>query len=151
LVVKGANAAIEFYTKAFGAKELYRMPMPDGRIAHAHILINGAGVMLCDEFPEYGGGCRSPQSIGGTSVSLHLQVADVDAAYAHAVEAGATATMPPQNMFWGDRYGKLDDPFGHSWSLATKVEEVTPEQMQERMAQWGSQSCAEAKEGAVVA
>jgi PhnB protein len=123
--------AIEFYKRAFGAKEIMRMPMPNGKIGHAELRIGDSIVMLADEMP--GGEGRSPQSLGGTTAGLFLYVKDVDAAYKKAVDAGGKATMPPQDMFWGDRYGKLHDPYGHSWSLATHKEDVAPEEMQKRM------------------
>lgn len=132
IVVRGAAKAIEFYRAAFGAEELCRMPGPDGSIMHAELRIGNARVMLCDEFPEV---ARSPQSIGGSPVTLHLYVADVDAAAARAVKAGATVTMPIADQFWGDRYGKLRDPFGHSWSVATHIKDPTPEEMQAAMAE----------------
>ena len=130
LVVSDGAAAIEFYKTAFGAEEVFRMPAPDGRrVLHAEITIGDSRVMLTGEFPEFGS--RGPAALGGTPVTLHLYVEDVDAAYDRAVTAGATATMPPADMFWGDRYGKVTDPFGHSWSLATHVRDVTPEEMAE--------------------
>lgn len=131
IVVRGAEEAIAFYARAFGAEETVRMPGPGGKLLHAEVRIGDSVVMLSDEFPEMG--ARSPQSIGGTSGGLMLYVNDVDAAFARAVGAGATAEMPPQDMFWGDRYGKLRDPFGHSWSLATHVEDLDPDEMMRRM------------------
>jgi PhnB protein len=131
LIVSDGNRAIEFYKKAFGAKELLRMPGPDGRsIGHAHLQIGGGALYLCDEVPAMN--CRAPTSIGGTPVSMHIYVDDVDSAFARAVEAGTTVTMPLMNMFWGDRFGKVRDPFGHEWSLASHVEDVSPAEMQER-------------------
>ena len=134
LVVKDGAKAIEFYKKAFGAEERFRMPWPgpDGveKIGHAELTIGDSVVMLAEEFPEHGS--VAPTG-GGTSVVIHLQSPDVDATYARAVEAGATATMPPADAFWGDRYGKLVDPFGHHWSIATHIEDVSPEEMQKRM------------------
>jgi uncharacterized glyoxalase superfamily protein PhnB len=134
LVIKGASEAIEFYKRAFGAEEICRMPMPgkDGqmKVGHAELKIGDSIVFLADEFPDYG----SVGPNGSSPVSLHLYVTDVDASFAQAVEAGAKATMPVADMFWGDRYGKLVDPFGHNWSLATHKEDLTPEQMEERMA-----------------
>ncbi|MDJ0896057.1 MAG: VOC family protein [Alphaproteobacteria bacterium] len=128
LVVDGAAEAIEFYQKAFGAEEVQRMPAPDGkRLMHAEILINGGRIMLVDAFPEYGS--RSPKSLGGTAVTLHLFVEDADAVFERAVAAGGTATMPVSEMFWGDRYGKLTDPYGHEWSVATRVAEPSREEM----------------------
>jgi uncharacterized glyoxalase superfamily protein PhnB len=140
LIIKGAGEAIEFYKRAFGATEVYRMPMatPDGgvRIGHAELRIGDSCIYLADEFPEYG----SVGPSGPSPVSIHLYVEDADAVYNRAVEAGATAVAPPSDMFWGDRFGKLVDPFGHSWSIATHIEDVTPEQVQERMA---AMSCAQ--------
>jgi uncharacterized glyoxalase superfamily protein PhnB len=134
LVIKGASEAIEFYKRAFGAEELGRMPMPgkDGqvKVGHAELKIGDSILFLADEFPEYG----STGPNGRSPVSLHLYVTDADAAFRRAVEAGATVTMPLADMFWGDRYGKLVDPFGHHWSIATHLEDLTIEQMQERMA-----------------
>jgi len=117
LVCDGAAAAIDFYKKAFGAEEVMRLPGPNGRLMHASVMINGAMVLLVDEMPEYG--VLGPAKLGGTAVTLHLVVPDVDAAFARAVEAGGTETMAVADQFWGDRYGVLRDPFGHSWSLAT--------------------------------
>ncbi|HWE39559.1 MAG TPA: VOC family protein [Isosphaeraceae bacterium] len=132
LVIKGAADAIAFYIKAFGAQELYRMSCPQtGAIMHAELQIGDSKLMLSDEFP--GHHCLGPVAIGGSPVTLHLYVDDVDATYQQAIDAGATATMPPSDMFWGDRYGKLVDPFGHNWGLATHIEDVPPEQMHERM------------------
>lgn len=127
--IKGAANAIEFYKKAFGATERGRMPMPDGRVAHAEIQIGNSLVMISDEFPEMGVFGPGPQ---GPAVGLHLYVEDCDAAYARAVAAGATTTMPPTDMFWGDRFGKLKDPFGHEWSIATHKEDMSPEEMARR-------------------
>lgn len=135
LIVRGAAEAIEFYKRAFGAVEVDRMEMPskDGGtvIAHAELEIGDSKLMLCDEFPEHG--AIAPHN-GNTSVSLFLYVEDVDALYARAVEAGAEPEMPPADMFWGDRWGKLVDPFGHKWSIATHFEDVSREQLRERMA-----------------
>ncbi|WP_165071411.1 VOC family protein [Paludisphaera rhizosphaerae] len=134
LVVKGGAEAIEFYKKAFGAVERMRMPWPgpDGveKIGHAELEFGDSLVMLADEFPEHG---SIAPAAGGASVVIHLMTPDVDATYAKAVEAGATAVMPPADMFWGDRYGKLVDPFGHHWSVATHIEDVSPEEMKKRM------------------
>jgi len=132
LVCRGAAKAIEFYTKAFGAKEMFRMPMPDGSIAHAEVQIGDSMLMISDENPDMG--AVSPQSLNGTPVNIFLYVKDVDAAFQQAVKAGATAVMPPTDMFWGDRYSKLSDPFGHSWSIATHKEDVAPEEMGKRAA-----------------
>lgn len=131
LVVKGASDAIEFYKKAFGAQELGRHLAPDGKsIHHAAVKIGDSIVFLVDEFPQMG--CRGPLSIGGTAVILHMYVTDVDAAFNRAVAAGAQVRMPVSDMFWGDRYGVVTDPFGHQWSLATHKEDLSPEQLAER-------------------
>jgi uncharacterized glyoxalase superfamily protein PhnB len=129
LVCAGAADAIEFYKKAFGATEMMRVPGKDGRLMHGAVQINGAMVMLVDEMPEWG--TLSPKSLKGTPVTIHLYVDDVDASIARAVAAGATVKMPAEDMFWGDRYGVITDPFGHSWSLATPQREVSPEELQE--------------------
>ncbi|MFO0837342.1 MAG: VOC family protein [Phycisphaerae bacterium] len=132
LVVKGGMKAIEFYKKAFGAEEIMRMPGPDGKsVMHAEVRIGDSMVMLADEFPDFGKKAPLPNH---TSCTIHLYVKDVDSAFKRAVDAGATAAMPPTNMFWGDRYGAVIDPFGHSWSLATHVEDVSPEECAKRMA-----------------
>ncbi len=131
LVVKGASRAIEFYKKAFGAEEICRLAGPDGKsVMHADLKIGDSHVMLVDEFPAMD--CRGPQSLGGTPVTLHMYVEDVDAAFGKAVAAGAKVRMPLANMFWGDRYGMLVDPFGHAWSLATHQEDLTPEEIGRR-------------------
>jgi PhnB protein len=134
LIVKGASEAIDFYKRAFGAEELGRMPMPgpDGttRLGHAELQIGDSRLFLADDFPEYGS--NGPQ--GGSAVTIHLYVTDADTVFNRAVEAGATVAMPLADMFWGDRYGKLVDPFGHHWSIATHLEDLTIEQMGERMA-----------------
>ena len=123
LVCEGAAKAIEFYKKAFGATETCSMPAPDGkRIMHAEIRIDGKPLFLCDDFPEYcGGKSRDPKAIGATAVTLHQNVTDCDAAIKRAADAGAKITMPAQDMFWGDRYGQVTDPFGHNWSFATPL------------------------------
>ncbi len=128
LVVSDAAAAIDFYKAAFGAEERFRMPAPDGaRLLHAEIRIGDSPVMLASEFPEFGS--KGPKALGGSPVALHLYVADVDAAYDRAVTAGATTTMPPADMFWGDRYGRVTDPFGHVWALASHLRDIPPEEM----------------------
>jgi PhnB protein len=133
LVVKGADKAIEFYKKAFGAEEICRMPGPDGKsVMHAELRIGDSMLMLSDEFPQ--GGSVSPATLKGTTSAIHVYVNDVDSIFNRAVSAGAKAAMPLQDMFWGDRFGKLTDPFGHSWSLATHKEDVSPEEMQKRAA-----------------
>jgi len=130
VVIRGAAEAIGFYKKAFGAKEIMRMPMPDGRIAHAELQIGDSRLMLGDESPEMG--ARAPQSVGGTCVHIFLYLKDVDKTFAQATAAGATVEMPPTDMFWGDRYCKLQDPFGHKWNMATHREDVTPKEMARR-------------------
>lgn len=144
LVCKDSAKAIEFYKKAFGAVEEGRMPGPDGKsVMHAMIRINGAAIMLADEFHGESEDCgnKSPLSLGGSPVTIHLYVADADAVFKKAVDAGATAVMPPTDMFWGDRYGMVKDPSGHSWSIATHKRDMTPEQMKKEfeamMAQMG--------------
>ena len=128
LVVRDAVRAIEFYKKAFGAEESYRMPGPDGRtIMHALLRIGDSSLMLGDEFPDMG--AKSPQTYGGSPVTIHLYVRDADAAFKRAVTAGATVRMPLADMFWGDRYGRLADPFGHEWSVATHTRDVPPQEM----------------------
>jgi uncharacterized glyoxalase superfamily protein PhnB len=130
LHIQGAARAIEFYQQAFGATEVLRLSEPDGRIGHAEILIGGARIMLADEYPEHG--ILGPQSLGGTSVSLHLTVPDVDAFARQAVAAGAKLPKPIKDEFYGERGGKLEDPFGHVWQVMTRIEEVSPEEMQRR-------------------
>jgi PhnB protein len=132
LAVGNASEAIDFYKRAFGAKERSRMAAPDGKVMHAEIQIGDSKVFVADEFPQ--SDSKAPSSLGGTSVGLHLYFADVDRAFARAVAAGATPTMPPTPMFWGDRFGKLRDPFGHLWSLAQHVEDVSPKEMAKRAA-----------------
>lgn len=132
LVVKGGVEAIEFYKQAFGAEEVWRSPAPDGkRLMHADLLIRGSHIYLCDDFPEYSDGKeRHPKALGGSGVTVHLFVEDCDAVIEQAEKAGATVKMKPQEMFWGDRYGLIEDPFGHTWSFATHVKDVTPEEME---------------------
>jgi PhnB protein len=131
LVCTPCAEAIEFYKKAFGAEDVARMPAPDGkRIMHAEIRIAGRPLFLVDDFPEYcGGKAMSPQALGGTPVTIHRYVDDCDAAIGRAQKAGAIVKMPPEDMFWGDRYGVVVDPFGHVWSFATHIADLTPEQM----------------------
>jgi PhnB protein len=133
LAIRGASRALEFYAKAFGAEEMFRMPGPDGTVMHAEVRIGDSIVMIGEEAPQMG--ALSPQALGGSPVSLLLYVPDVDASFARATAAGCVAQMPPTDMFWGDRYGKLQDPFGHVWAIATHVEDVAPEEMARRMAQ----------------
>jgi uncharacterized glyoxalase superfamily protein PhnB len=133
LVIKGATEAIDFYKRAFGAKEISRMPFPGPdsqvRLGHAELELGDSRLFLADEFPEQG--VVGPA--GASPVTIHLYVTDADTTFRRAVDAGATVAMPLANMFWGDRYGKLVDPFGHHWSIAEHLEDLTPEQMQERM------------------
>jgi PhnB protein len=131
LIVNGAARAIEFYQKAFGAKELMRFPDPSGRIAHAEIKIGDSTIMLADEYPAMGN--RSPESLGGTASSIHLYVEDVDAVAERALSNGAKEVRPVKNQFYGDRSGTFVDPFGHMWSVATHIEDVSMEEMQRRM------------------
>jgi len=133
LIVDGAEEAIRFYGEAFGATEVLRMPMGEGRLAHAEVKIGDSFVMLADEFPDMG--FLGPNKRGGATASLLIYVEDVDAAYQRALDAGATAERPPADQFWGDRMGTLRDPFGHRWSLATHVEDVAEDEMQRRMAE----------------
>ena len=133
LICAGAAKAIEFYKQAFGAVEQARLPGPDGRLMHASVKIGDSQVMLVDEMPEWG--ALGPKSLQGSPVTIHLYVDDVDAVVASAVKAGAKLTMPVADQFWGDRYGKLEDPFGHHWSVATHVRDVRMEEMQDAMRQ----------------
>jgi len=130
LAVDDAAAAIEYYKKAFGATERARMEAPNGKIGHAELEVGDSLVMLSDPFPQ--ATTRTPKELGGTSASVFLYVEDVDAVVKQAVEAGATITMEVADQFWGDRFGSVQDPFGHSWSIATHVEDVPPEEMAER-------------------
>jgi PhnB protein len=133
LVVKDAAKAIDFYKRAFGAEVLFRMNGPDGKsVMHAELRIGDSPVMIAEEAPQWG--ALGPQSLGGSPVTISLYVTDADAVYNRAVQAGAEATMPLANQFWGDRYGKLKDPFGHHWAVMTHVEDVSPEECQRRAA-----------------
>jgi PhnB protein len=134
LVCDPCSGAIEFYKKAFGAEESQRMPAPDGRIMHAAIRIGNSFVFLVDDFPEFcGGKAQSPKALKGTPVTIHHYVQNCDAAIKRAQDAGATVLMPAQDMFWGDRYGVVTDPYGHKWSLATHIKDVTPDEMRAAM------------------
>jgi len=134
LVVNGGAKAVEFYKAALGAEEIIRMPAPDGRLMHASLKIGDAQLMLCDDFPEHCGGVsRAPK--GPTPVTLHLCVPNTDAAIARAAAAGATVTMPADDMFWGDRYGQIVDPFGHTWSFSHPL---TAEQKAEAEKKWAA-------------
>ncbi len=132
LCVSGAESAIDFYKQAFGATETMRIADPSGKIGHAEIKIGDAPIMLADEFPEYDS--RSPQALGGSPVTIHLYVKDVDTTVSQAVEAGAKVVRPVEDHFYGDRAGKLEDPFGHVWYIATHKEDVSPEEIQRRAA-----------------
>ena len=131
LALKDGVKALDFYKKAFGATELFRLVMPDGRLGHAEIRIGDSVIMLSDEFPEYGG--KSPKTLGGSPVCIHLYVEDVDAMFNRAVAAGATARKPVMDQFYGDRSGQLEDPHGHLWWVATRKEDVPPDEMQKRV------------------
>ena len=131
LICAGAAHEIAFYKKAFGAQEMTRLPGKDGRLMHAAIRIGNASIMLVDEMPEWG--ALSPKSLKGTPVTIHLYVDDVDAFVDRAVRAGATLKMPVADMFWGDRYGIIVDPFGHNWSVATRQRDLTAEEIREAM------------------
>ena len=130
LAVDDAERAIEYYTKAFGAKELARMSAPGGKIGHAELEIGDSRIMLSDPFPQ--ASTRPPKDLGGTSASVFMYVEDVDALVKQATDAGATVTMEVADQFWGDRFGTITDPFGHVWSIATHVEDVPPEEMERR-------------------
>jgi PhnB protein len=130
LAVEDAAEAIDYYTRAFGAQETIRMPGPEGKIAHAEIKIGDSLIMLSDPFPQ--STVRPPGEVGGTTASIFMYVEDVDAVVKQAVGAGAKVTMEIADQFWGDRFGSIQDPFGHTWSIATHVEDVPPEQMAER-------------------
>lgn len=132
LIIRGAAAAIDFYKKAFGATEIMRMPQPDGRIGHAELKIEGSYIMLADEFEEMGH--VSPKTLGNSPVSMLLYVENADATFARAVSLGSKVIKPLQDQFYGDRSGFLEDPFGHRWSIATHIEDVSLEEMERRMA-----------------
>jgi PhnB protein len=134
LVVNGVAEAIDWYTKALGANELLRNLAQDGKsIMHSELLLGDSRFFVVDEFP---GSMASPASLGGTSITLHLYVQDVDALFGRAVAAGATVLMPVADQFWGDRYGILKDPFGHRWSIASRIEDLSPNALQARAAAW---------------
>jgi PhnB protein len=135
LVVDGAQKAIEFYTTVLGATERMRMDGPDGRIGHAELEVGDSLIMLADEFPEMG--AKGPAAYGGSPVSISVYVEDVDAIFDKATEAGATVVRPLENQFYGDRSATFDDPFGHRWTIATHVEDVSPEEMGRRAAEMG--------------
>jgi PhnB protein len=131
LIIKGATQAIDFYKKAFGATELFRMPAPEGKIGHAEIKIGDSPIMLADEFPEMGH--KSPQTLGGSPISIMIYVTDVDTVFNQAIAAGGKEQRPVKDQFYGDRSGTLEDPFGHVWHVATHKEDVSPEEMERRM------------------
>jgi uncharacterized glyoxalase superfamily protein PhnB len=139
LVCAGASDAIEFYKKAFGATEIMRMPGPAGKLMHAQIQIGDSAVMLVDEMPEWG--ALGPKSLKGSPVTIHLYVENADTFAKRAIDAGATVKMPVDDTFWGDRYGVLEDPWGHSWSVATHVRDMTPEEIAAEMAKMGQANC----------
>jgi PhnB protein len=133
LAVRDAPAAIDFYRKAFEAEELYRNTTADGAaVTHAELLLGDSRFFVNDEFPEHG--VKSPRTVGGASVTLHIYVEDVDAVFQRAGAAGAKILVPPADQFWGDRYGILEDPFGHRWSIATMIEDLAPGEIQRRSA-----------------
>ncbi len=136
LICAGAAEAIEFYRKAFGAVELSRMPGSDGKLMHASIRIGDSVIMLNEENPDWSS--FGPKHLKGSPVTIHLYVENADAAFEQAVRAGAKVSMPLDDMFWGDRYGKLEDPFGHQWSIGTHVRDVSPEEMKKAMEQMDS-------------
>jgi PhnB protein len=133
LTIDGASAAIDFYTKVFGAKERMRMPAPDGRLGHAEIAIGDSIIMLSDEHKEMG--VLGPKSIGGTPVTINVYVEDVDSVFARALQEGSKNLRDPENQFYGDRMGQFEDPFGHKWSVGTHVEDVPPDEMEKRAAE----------------
>ena len=143
LTLKGAAQAIDFYKRAFGARELERMSGPDGTsVMHAEIKIGDSVLMLSDEFPQ--SGSQSPETLGGTTSAVFLYVPDVDAAFKRALDAGAKGVMPPADMFWGDRFAKLVDPFGHQWAMATHKEDLSPEEIRKRGAAAMAAMCPDA-------
>ncbi len=131
LTVSDANKALDFYKRAFGAHEIMRMDAPNGKIGHAEIKIGDSIIMIADEMP--GSGTKAPQTLGGTSAGVFLYVEDADAVFQKAVQSGAQVAVPLADMFWGDRFGTVRDPFGHSWSVATHKEDVAPAEMSKRM------------------
>ena len=136
LVQRDTKKAIEFYTKAFGAETKVSMPGPGGRVMHAEVKIGDSMVMMSDEWPEMSPDTKSPQTAGGVTGTTFLYVPDVDAVFKRALDAGAKVNMPVTDMFWGDRFGKIVDPFGHHWGIATHKEDVSPEEMKKRQAEW---------------
>jgi PhnB protein len=137
LTVKDGGQAIEFYKRALGAEEIMQVPGPDGRLMHAEMKIGDSRFMLGEEMPDQG--CRAPASVGAVSSSLYIYVQDVDKTFRRAVEGGAKALMPPTDMFWGDRFGQVEDPSGHRWGLATHKEDPSPEEMARRQKEFFAQ------------
>lgn len=140
LTVRGGAAAIDFYKKAFGAEEVTRMAMPDGSLAHAELRIGDSRIMLGDEDPAFGN--QSPEALNGTPVTLVIYVEDADAMFTRALAAGATEVRPMVDQFYGDRTGTLKDPFGHQWTIGKHIEDVSPEEMDRRMAAWAEEAAA---------
>jgi PhnB protein len=147
LIVKGGAEAIEFYQKAFGATELMRIPAPGGKVGHAEIKIGDSPIMLADEFPEMG--YKSPQTLGGSPVSIMIYVADVDTVFSQAIAAGGKEQRPVKDQFYGDRSGTLEDPFGHVWHVATHTEDVSPQEMERRASAHTAAAAAGTEPGAV--
>jgi PhnB protein len=137
LAVDSATEAIDFYQRAFGAKERIRTDGPQGSIMHAELEIGDSLIMLSDPFPQ--ASTKPPRELGGTSVSIFAYVEDIDSVYKQAIDAGASSLMEPDDMFWGDRFGSVQDPFGHSWTIATHVEDVSPQEMEKRSEEFMSQ------------
>jgi PhnB protein len=137
LAVDDASAAIDFYQRAFGAKERVRMSGPGDSIMHAELEIGDSLVMLSDPFPQ--ASTRNPKELGGTSISIFVYVDNIDELYKQAIDAGASSLMEPDDMFWGDRFGSVQDPFGHSWTIATHIEDVAPEELEKRQKEWMEQ------------
>jgi PhnB protein len=133
LCIDGASAAIDFYSKVFGATERVRMPGPDGRIGHAELQFGDSLIMLADEYPEMG--IRGPKAVGGTPVTISVYVEDVDGVFDRAVELGAKALRQVEDQFYGDRSGQFEDPYGHRWSVASHIEDVPPDEMAKRAAE----------------
>ena len=136
LICADAASAIDFYRRAFGAVETMRLPAPGGKLMHAAVRIGDSTLMLVDEMPEWG--ALGPKALKGSPVTIHLSVENVEAVVAQAVAAGANVTMPVADMFWGDRYGQLEDPYGHRWSVATHIRDLSPDEIQQAMAQMGT-------------